>query len=70
MERVFVKLGMDLKQGQKQGRGERTQDYPTFAVHFLHMFGTVLAFFHLCLVSVLFSGPSLTEMKFYRNIFP
>ena len=25
---------------------------------------------HLCLVSVLLSGPSLTEMKFYRNFFP
>ena len=34
------------------------------------MSGRLLAFFHLCLVSVLFSGPSLTEMKFYRNFFP
>ena len=26
-----------------------------------------LLFFHFCLVFVLFSGPSLTEMKFYKN---
>ena len=26
-------------------------------------------FFHLCLVSVLFSAPSLLEIKFYRNFF-
>ena len=31
------------------------------------MSGSLLVFFHLCLVSVLSSGPSLTEMKFYRN---
>ena len=31
--------------------------------------GTFLAFFHLCLVSVLFKSPSLLEMKFYRNFF-
>ena len=31
--------------------------------------GSLLAFFHPCLVSVLFSGPSLTEMKFYTNCF-
>ena len=32
--------------------------------------GSLLAFFHLCLVSVLFSAPSLLEIKFYRNFFP
>ena len=28
-----------------------------------------LVFFHLCFVSIPFSGPSLTEMKLYRNFF-
>ena len=52
---------------QKQGRNERTQeDYPTTAKNTQQMSGS-LAFFHLCLVSVHFSGPSLTKMKFYRN---
>ena len=32
--------------------------------------GSLLAFFHLCLVSVTFSNPSLNEIKFYRNFFP
>ena len=30
---------------------------------------SLLAFFHLCLVSRLFSAPSLLEIKFYRNLF-
>ena len=34
----------------------------------MYMQGSLLAFFHLCLVSVLFSGPSLTEMQFYRSL--
>ena len=34
------------------------------------MQGSLLAFFHLCLVSVYFSGPSLTEMKFYKKLLP
>ena len=33
------------------------------------MWGSLLAYFHLCLVSVLFPGPSLTEMKLYKKIF-
>ena len=37
---------------------------------FLQMSSSLFAFFHLCLVSVPFSGPSLTEMKFYKNSFP
>ena len=31
------------------------------------MKGSLLVFFHLCLVSVHFPGPSLTEMKLYKN---
>ena len=31
------------------------------------MSGSLLAFFHLCLVFVLFSAPSLTEMMFYKK---
>ena len=34
------------------------------------MSGSLLAFFHLCLVSALFSGPSLTKKKFPKKIFP
>ena len=37
---------------------------------FLQMYGSLLAFFHFCLVFVLFSAPSLLEIKFYRNFFP
>ena len=33
------------------------------------MQGSLLAFFYPCLVSALFSGPSLLEMKFCRNSF-
>ena len=37
----------------------------------IQMYGSLLcAFFHLCLVSVLPSGPSLLEMSFCRNLFP
>ena len=36
----------------------------------LQMYGSLLAFFHLCLVSVLFSAPFLLEIKFYRNLSP
>ena len=31
---------------------------------------SLLVFFYLCLVSVLFSGPSITEMKFSETFFP
>ena len=69
--KTSFQLGMGLKKGQKQGRDERTQeDYPTSAVYFFQMLGSLLAFFHLCLVSVLSPGSPLTEMKFYRNFFP
>ena len=33
------------------------------------MSGSLLAFFHLCLVSVPFSAPSLAEMNFEKNLF-
>ena len=36
----------------------------------VHTLYSLLVFFHVCLVSVLFSGPFQTEMKFYRNFFP
>ena len=55
---------------QKQGSDERTQeDYP-ICCELLQMYGSLIAFFHLCLVCVLFSAPSLPEMKFHRNFFP
>ena len=57
-------LGMGPKKVQKQGRDESTQkDYHTSAVYFFKMYGSLLVSFHLCLVSILFSTPSLTEMK-------
>ena len=36
---------------------------------YLQMPRSLLAFFHVCLVSEPFSAPSLTEMKFYWNFF-
>ena len=42
---------------------ERQEDYlPYICCVFLQMFGRLLAFFHLYLDSVLFSGPSLLEI--------
>ena len=46
------------------------KDYPTFAkIHSRCRVGSLLALFHFCLVSVPFSGPSLTEMNFYMKLF-
>ena len=69
--KISFQVGIGLKKVQKQGRGERMQeDYPTSARNMQQMLGSLLAFFNLCLVSVPFSGTSLTEMKFDRNLFP
>ena len=56
------------KGGNKAGMKEcrRTTD---ICKNTQQMLGSLLAFFHLCLASALFSAPSLTEMKFQRNIF-
>ena len=40
------------------------------AVYFCKYRVVFFAFIHLCPVSVLFKGSSLTEMKFYKNFFP
>ena len=64
-----VALGTDLKNVQKEGRDEERKSYSTFAVYFLKTSGSLLAFFHLGLVSILFSDLSLTEMKLYRKYF-
>ena len=63
---------MGLKKVHKQGRDERTQeDYPTPAKNTQQMLGSLFEYFYLCLVSLLFSGPTLTKMKFYRKkLFP
>ena len=62
---------MELKKVQKQGRDERTQeDYPTPAKIRSRCRGVFFVLFHLCLVSVPFSAPSLLKIKFYRNFFP
>ena len=67
------------------GGKERQENFPTsgcmrssckavFALSFLPLFHSIVVFqlgcFHPCLVSVLFTGPSLLKMKFYRNFFP
>ena len=58
--KTSFQLRMELKKEQKPARDERTQeDYLTSAAY---MLGSLLVFFNLCLVSVLFSAPSLTEM--------
>ena len=66
--KTSFQLRMGLKKGKKQGRDERMrEDYPTSAkVHIRCRVG-FLRSFHLCLVSVCFSGPTLTEIKVYRN---
>ena len=66
----FTLSGMDLKAVQKQGRDEKTiEDYHTSAVYLADVgssscFPSTLPCFHT------FSGPSLLEVKFYRNFFP
>ena len=60
----------DLKNGQKLGRDERMQDYPTSAVYFYRCRVVFLRSFISALFLSIFSGPSLTEIKFYRNFFP
>ena len=73
-EKCFCKtsfqLGMGLKKVQKQAEMKEHKDYPASAKNTQQLSGSLFTFFHLCLVSVLFSCPSLTEMKFYRNYFP
>ena len=66
--KTSFQLRIGLKKGQKQGRDERMQeDYCTSAVYFLLMSNSLVAFFHLCHISVFSTGPSLTEMKFNQN---
>ena len=52
-------------------RWKNARKVPCICCVLLQMSGTcnLLAFFHLSLVSVFFSTPSLTEMKLYRNFF-
>ena len=50
------------------GRKERPKDYPISAVYAADI-GWSFCVFHLCLVSVVFTDPSLLEMKFYSNFF-
>ena len=58
------------KSTETRQRQKNARRLPYICCVFLQMPGSLLAFFHFCLVSVLFPGPSLTEMKFYRNFFP
>ena len=44
--------------------------HPSIYICCVFFNGSLLAFFHLCLISIQFSGPSLTEIKFYGNFFP
>ena len=62
---------MDLKNVQKQGGDETTQeDFPTFAVYFSRCRIAFLYLFCFCLASVHFSGPSVLEVKFGSTFFP
>ena len=64
---------MELKKGQKQGREERTQedywtsatqeDYRTSAKNTKQMSDSLLAFFHLYLLSVLFSALLILKLN-------
>ena len=68
--KLLFQLGVVLKKRQKQGRDERTQEhYPTSAkIHSRcrHSSCTLSSLPCFCP----FSGPSLTKMKFYRNLPP
>ena len=62
---------MDLSKVQKQGEDENMQeDCPTLKqlqkskTILVPKQGSLLAYFHLCLVSVLFTGPPLPEINF------
>ena len=62
-------LGMGLRKGQKQGRDERTEDDYLTAAKIHSRCRVFFAFFHLPFLYILYSGPSVNEMKFYRNFF-
>ena len=51
----FITVRDGPEKEQKQGGDARTPEkYPTSSVYFLQMSGSLLAIFHLCLVSILF----------------
>ena len=62
--------GMNLKKAQKQGRDERIQeDYIPYICCVFACIYNLLAFLHICIVSV-FSGPSLFEKNFCLFLIP
>ena len=64
----FTQGLMVLKKGQKQGRDERTRRLLDICKTTQQMFGSILVFFRLCLLSVLFQfHRSLSEMKFWKT---
>ena len=63
------KFKMDLKKDRNKIEMKKRKKTTLHLLCILLMLGS-LAFFHFCLVPVLFSGLSLTEMKFYKNFFP
>ena len=71
----FIYGCIDLRKLQKQSRNERVQEEcPTFSMFFFFPDNgkkdigySLIAFFHICLVSVLFSSTFLSDMKFYRT---
>ena len=70
--RISFQLSMDLKTDRNKACRDEKRKKTTRP---LHMYTadvgySLLAFFHFCLDSVPFSGPSLTETKFYTNCFP
>ena len=66
--KTSIQVGMDPERVRKEDRYERTQDYPTSAKKYTadvaeQMSGSLPAFFHLCLVSVLLQVHPYVKMK-------
>ena len=69
--KTSFQLDMRLKKEQKQDGDKRMQeDYPTSAVYFLKMLGSLLQLFHLCLVCVLFQPQISNSNEVLWNLFP
>ena len=63
-------LRMGMKTRQKKAERKSPKTIPYICCVLLHMSGSLLAFFHICHATASlssFSGPTLTEMKFYSN---
>ena len=71
--KTSFELRMDLKKDRNKAEmkeHKKTTYYINVCKKTRQMSGSLLVFFDLCLVSVLFKGPSLTELKINGNFFP